>query len=238
MLVQACLNGGSEHYRAPKTPASMAVHARAVVAAGARSIHIHPRDAFGHESIGATQVRNAVAAIHRAVPGTPVGVTTGIWVTGGDPARRLQLVAAWDGPDLPDFASINLNEEAVDELASLLLSRGIAIEAGVWVPEDVDRLAASSFAGRIMRVLIEAEDATGEAAVATTIAIEEALARYRITAPTVAHGYGLATWDVIRRCGELDRGFRVGLEDTEVLPDGAPAKDNAELVAAAVAMVS
>jgi uncharacterized protein (DUF849 family) len=238
VLIKACLNGGSDHPAAPVTPTELARDAIAVVAAGAQAIHIHPRSASGAQSLVASDVLPAVAAIRAAVPDTPVGVTTGIWAVDGDPARRLELVAAWDGPGLPDFASINLNEEGTDQLAALLSSRGVAIEAGVWVPADVDRLAASGFADQILRVLIEPEDASGPGAVATTIAIEQALARHGIGAPTVAHGYDTATWDVIRRCISLDRGFRVGLEDTTVLPDGSPAADNAALVSAAVALTA
>jgi uncharacterized protein (DUF849 family) len=236
VLIKACLNGGSDHRAAPVTPGEMAADARAVVAAGAQAIHVHPRSVSGAQSLDAADVLPAVAAIRAAVPGTPVGVTTGIWAVDGDPGARLRLVAAWDGPDIPDFASINLNEPGCDDLATLLLSWGVGIEAGIWVPEDVNRLAASSFADRILRVLIEPEDATGEGAVATTVAIEAALARIGVNAPTVAHGYGLATWDVIRRCLARRTGFRVGLEDTAVLPDGSPAGSNAELVAAAVAL--
>jgi uncharacterized protein (DUF849 family) len=236
VLIKACLNGGSDHPAAPVTPDQLAADSRAVVAVGAQAIHIHPRDASGAQSLAAADVLPAIAAIRAAVPGTPVGVTTGIWTVDGDPALRLRLVSAWDGPDIPDFASINLNEPGCDDLARLLLERGIAIEAGVWIPEDVDRLAASSFADRVLRVLIEPEDGTGEAAVATTVAIEAALARIGVSAPTVAHGYGLADWDVIRRCAARRTGFRVGLEDTTVLPDGSPAGSNADLVTAGVAL--
>jgi len=238
LLIKACLNGGSHHPAAPVTSSELARDARAVVAAGAQAIHVHPRSASGAQSLSASAVLPAVAAIRAAVPGIPVGVTTGIWAVDGNPAYRLGLVDQWAGPDLPDFASINLNEEGIEPLAALLSSRGIAIEAGVWVPSDVDRLAAATFADGILRVLIEPEDSSGSDAVATTKTIEAALDASGITVPTVAHGYGLATWDVIRRCISLDRGFRIGLEDTTVLPDGSAASGNADLVAAAVALVS
>lgn len=236
MLIKACVNGGSDHPAAPVTPSELARDARAVVAAGAQAIHVHPRSASGAQSLAAADVLAAVAAIRGAVPGTPVGVTTGIWAADNDPAYRLRLVAGWDGPDLPDFASINLNEDGIDDLAALLSARGIGIEAGVWLPAEVGVLARSTFAGRILRVLIEPEDSSGPEAVATTIAVESALDDHGITAPTVAHGYGLATWKVIRRCISLDRGFRVGLEDTTVLSDGSAAASNADLMAAAVAL--
>jgi uncharacterized protein (DUF849 family) len=46
----------------------------------------------------------------------------------------------------------------------------------------------------------------------------------------------MATWEVIERAVERDRDVRVGLEDTLVLPDGRPARDNADLVGAVVAI--
>jgi uncharacterized protein (DUF849 family) len=246
VLIKACPNGGTtrdKHPAVPLTPAELAADARAVVAAGAQAIHIHPRDAAGSQSLDAAHVLPAVAAIRAAVPGIPVGVTTGIWAVDGDPERRMRLVAAWEGPGLPDFASINLNEGGIIPLANLLTSRGIGIEAGVWIPEDVDRLAASTFADRILRVLIEPEELSPGGAVDTTAKTEAALAQWGITAPTVAHGYDMATWAVLRRMVELGgaatgRGFRVGLEDTTVLPDGSRATANADLVAAAVALAT
>ena len=50
-------------------------------------------------------------------------------------------------------------------------------------------------------------------------------------------GYGLATWDVIRAAVAMGQDFRVGLEDTSVLPDGRLAAGNGELVAAAAGLV-
>ena len=50
------------------------------------------------------------------------------------------------------------------------------------------------------------------------------------------HGFGVATWDVLRRAKARGHGWRVGLEDTLVLPDGRPAASNAELVSAALAL--
>jgi uncharacterized protein (DUF849 family) len=54
-----------------------------------------------------------------------------------------------------------------------------------------------------------------------------------MTAPQVHHGYGLATWDVLRAAVAMGAGIRVGLEDTTVLPDGSVAAGNGDLVAAA-----
>ena len=53
----------------------------------------------------------------------------------------------------------------------------------------------------------------------------------------VHHGYGMACWAVDRRALERGHGIRTGYEDITQLPDGMPARDNAELVAAAAEMI-
>ena len=239
MLIQACLNGGTtrdEHPAVPLTPAELATAARAAAAAGAQSFHLHPRDPSGAQTLVAGDVLAAVAAV-RAATGLPVGVTTGIWTVDGDTARRMSLVADWTGPDAPDYASINVNEPGTDALADLLTGLGIAIEAGVWTVEDARLLAASTFGDRVLRVLLEPVDRSPDGAVATAAEAAAELTRLGITASQVHHGYGLATWDVIRAAVAMGQDIRIGLEDTTVLPDGRVAAGNGELVAAAVRLV-
>ena len=236
MLVQAALNGGTtraQHAAVPRTPGELAEQARAAAEAGAGALHLHPRDASGAQTLDPRQVLAAVAAT-RAATGLPVGVTTGIWTVEGDVARRLSLVARWAGPDRPDYASINVNEPGTEELADLLTSLGIEIEAGVWTAGDARLLGAAAFRTRILRVLMEPVDRSPAAAVATAAAAAAELARLGVSARQVHHGYGLATWDVMRAAVAMGQDIRVGLEDTTVLPDGSAAAGNGDLVAAAV----
>jgi uncharacterized protein (DUF849 family) len=238
-LIQACLNGGTtraEHPAVPLTPAELAAEARAAAAAGAQAIHLHPRDPSGAQTLQPSHVLAAVAAVRDAT-GLPVGVTTGIWTVDGDANRRMSLVADWMGPHCPDYASINMNEPSTGELADLLTSMGIGIEAGVWTVEDARLLGASTFGDRILRVLLEPVDRSPAGAVATAAAAAAELARLGIAARQVHHGYGLATWDVLRAAVAMGADVRVGLEDTTVLPDGRVAAGNGELVAAAVCLV-
>ena len=173
----------------------------------------------------------------RAAIPAPVGVTTGLWAVGGDAARRMSLVGRWAGPDRPDFASVNLSEPGAAELAALLASLGISVEAGIWTPDDADRLAGT-FGGEVLRILVEPHDRTPDGAVALAAAIEAALDRHGLAAPRLHHGYGPATWSVLRAGLRLGRDIRVGLEDTVVLPDGRPASGNRELVEAAARLAS
>jgi uncharacterized protein (DUF849 family) len=239
VLIQACLNGGTtraEHPAVPLTPAELAAEARAAAAAGAAALHLHPRDLSGAQTLVADHVLAAVAAV-RAATGLPVGVTTGIWTVGGNAGLRMSQVASWIGRDAPDYASINMNEPGTDALADLLTRLGIAIEAGVWTAEDARLLAASTFKDRILRVLLEPADRSPDEAVATAAAASAELTRLGVTARQIHHGYGLATWDVMRAAVAMGEDIRVGLEDTTVLPDGRVAAGNGELVAAAVRLV-
>jgi uncharacterized protein (DUF849 family) len=236
VLIQAALNGGTsraEHARVPLSPAELAAEARAAVGAGAGAFHLHPRDEAGVQTLEPRQVLASVAAV-RAATGLPVGVTTGIWTVDGDVRRRLALVAGWTGADRPDYASINLNEPGAEELADLLTSLGIGIEAGVWNAEDARLLGASGFKDRILRVLMEPVDRVPAAAAVTAAEIAAELARLGITARQVRHGYDLATWEVLRASLADGQDLRVGLEDTGILPDGTAATGNGDLVAAAV----
>jgi uncharacterized protein (DUF849 family) len=240
VLVQASLNGGTtraEHPAVPLTPAELAAEARAAAAAGARAIHVHPRDLSGAQTLRPEHVLAAVAAV-RTATGLPVGVTTGIWAVGGDVRRRMSRVAGWSGRDRPDFASINMNEPGTDALADLLTSQGIEIEAGVWTVEDARLLGASPFGHRVIRVLIEPVDRSGAGAVATAAEAATELARLGVRARQVHHGYGLATWDVLRAAVAMGQDIRVGLEDTTVLPDGSVAAGNGDLVTAAVRLAA
>jgi uncharacterized protein (DUF849 family) len=240
VLIQAALNGGTprtDHPGVPRTAAELAASARAAHLAGATMIHIHPRDAYGAQTLKAEFVLPAVAAV-RASTGLPVGVTTGIWTVDADPGRRLALVSEWKGHDKPDFASVNMNEPGIDPLADLLTSLGIGIEAGVWTADDARRLAARTFADRVLRAVLEPVDRVPADAVATAAEASAELARLGITAPQVHHGYGMATWDVIKAAVASGFGIRVGLEDTTVLPDGTTAPGNADLVAAAASLAS
>jgi uncharacterized protein (DUF849 family) len=214
------------------SPDELAVEARAAADAGAGAFHLHPRDEAGAQTLEPRHVLASVAAV-RASTGLPVGVTTGIWTVDGDVRRRLALVAGWTGDDRPDYASINLNEPGTEELADLLTSLGIGIEAGVWNAEDARLLGVSGFKDRILWVLLEPADRVPAAAVATAAETAAELTRLGITARQVRHGYDLATWDVLRASLADGQDIRVGLEDTGVLPDGTTATGNGDLVAAA-----
>jgi len=74
--------------------------------------------------------------------------------------------------------------------------------------------------------------------VASAAAIGRVLEGSGIHLPIVQHGFGPSAWPVLTDAVARHYDLRIGLEDTLVTPDGSPAKNNAALVAAAVAVVS
>ena len=80
--VKACINGArtpDQHPNLPVTPEQLAAEAVAAHQAGAKAVHMHPKTADGVDSLEPDVVDAAVAAVRHAVPGLPLGVTTGFW---------------------------------------------------------------------------------------------------------------------------------------------------------------
>lgn len=229
--VKACINGArtpDQHPGLPVSPQQLADAALAAHRAGAQAVHLHPKTPDGVDSLLADTVGAAVSAVRHAVPGLPLGVTTGFWAL-PDPQARLEAVRSWEV--LPDFASVNWHEPGSEELAQLLLSRGLGVEVGIFHAEAAQSWARSEVAPHCLRVMIELQ-ADGDTATADAL-----LARIRSAgspAPVLLHGLDDSCWPLLRHAGVRGLQTRIGLEDTVLLPDGSPAPGNAELVAAAV----
>ena len=229
MAVKACLNGGrsrAEHPAVPRTPAELAADARAVRAAGAFAVHVHPRDGRGAPTLDRAACDGAVAAIRAAVPGLPVGLSTAEAID-GDPFARAAAVKSWR--KRPDFVSVNLSEFGWAGIARTAIHAGIGVEAGLATPRDVQELAESPFAHQVLRALVGVDGGAREA-----LAVAELIPA---GLPQLWHGYGERTWEVVAAGAAAGHDVRVGLEDVLVLPDLRLAQDNAELVAAALELI-
>jgi uncharacterized protein (DUF849 family) len=227
MVVQACLNGDRET-GVPRTPEELADAGRACVAAGAVSIHAHPRDADGHETLDAEATAAALRALRPLA--VELSFTTGLWITAGDADARLRAISAWT--EVPDLVSLNVSEDGWRELAALLTARGIGIEAGVWNPADAERLVVSGVAAH--RILVEPRSENPHEAVMLAREIDATLDAAGNRTPRLHHGVGPATWVVLDAGVPRGHDIRIGLEDVLTLPDMRPAPDNAALVAEAV----
>jgi len=232
--IKACLNGRrnpSDHPGIPVTAAQLAAAAAAAVSAGAEAVHIHPRGGDGRESLRAADVGAAVAAIRAASPRVPVGVTTGLWVTGNDVVARRDDIAEW--ADLqpqrrPDFASVNLSEPGWQELLAILDDAGVAAEAGVWTVADAD--AVGSADSQWLRILVEITSAPAMVATERADEILAQLGSAGSTAPVLLHGEDESCWPLVAHAGRLGLATRIGLEDVLAGPQGQQVGDNADLV--------
>ena len=152
------------------------------------------------------------------------------------PERRLAAISEWSV--LPDFASVNWHEAGADEVAALLLRRGVRIEAGIWDATGLDAWRRSPVHADTMRVLVEMPD---EAADMVRRHAEGLIAHVRLDDPGIPillHGEQRSAWPAFTLAVELGLDSRIGLEDTLTLPDGRTAPDNAALVRSAAAFVT
>jgi len=134
---------------------------------------------------------------------------------------------------LPDYASVNFHEDGATALAGLLLSRGVAIEAGLASPPAAEPFAASGRAGGGLRVLLEPQEGGSRAALERVAGVETVLDDAGVMVKRLLHGTDGTTWPLIDDAAARGYDTRVGFEDTLTLPDGARAPSNAVLVAEA-----
>ena len=232
-MLQACLNGGlskSVHAGVPITPSELAADALAVHEAGATDLHIHVRDDGGAETLDPVAVASTLTAVRNAVPGMAVGLGTGAWIAPRGRARHDDM-QAWSV--LPDYCSVNLNEEDAVDVIDFLHSRGIGIEAGLWNRQDAQRFVAEVSFGKCLRVLVEMTSDDEAEALAEAKAVLDVLAAGNCKLPILLHGADGSVWACVEEAARLGHSTRVGFEDGLRLPDGSPAQSNADLVAAA-----
>lgn len=235
MLIQACLNGARSptfHPALPLDPASITREAVACVEAGARALHLHPRDGSGRESLSADSIDAALSMLRAALPDTPVGISTGEWIE-QDPELTLAAIAGWRL--LPDYASVNFSEPSAPAVFEALHRRAIGVEAGLADETDAERFLSLGLAPHTLRILVEIDQQGIEKAGAMADAI--LILTNRLGCPRLLHGFDAMIWPLARKAVALGLALRVGLEDGRRLPDGGIARDNAAMVAAARALL-
>ena len=234
MIVQACINGARAsgfHPALPLSADAMARDGAACVAAGAAELHLHARDLDGCESLAPATMDATMLAMRRACPGTLIGVSTGAWIE-GDERRTLACIDGWN--ELPDYASVNLEERDAPAVMERLRQRGIGIEAGLASVADAERLVALDGGRRSLRILIEMSEQDAGEAMAVAGGIREVLDRAGTRRPMLLHGFDATVWDFVTLAAQRRWSTRVGLEDGNQLANGAIAASNAALTAAAV----
>lgn len=242
-VVQVTVNGPFGRDRHPRVPITCDEIRRDVASctrAGARSFHIHTRDASGAESLSPHDVNRMVAAAREGAEEAgfyvEIGLTTGAWIV-PDLGTRLTMIRGWEGVDC---ATVNVSEVGFERVMGTMLEAGVGVDAGIWAMEDVRRFAQSDFLAHVARVSVElgtgppyhlSGDPTKHAS-----QIHAALDDIGITVPRLEHGDEEWTWPLVEDAFRRGWATRVGFEDSVFLPDGRVADDNAGLVSAAVGL--
>lgn len=237
MFLKAAINGGRGHEETPHvptTPEQIAADALRAHRLGADVVHAHARTADGAQTIDPEHVAAMVRAVRAADPSIVIGTTTGLWTCSGH-QERMELVKAWPADALPDFASAAFSEEGADEIAQLILDRGMILESAVWEPAEVPALLASPTLHDNVRILIEPEVEDPAEAIAMCRSITRTIREAGVTCPVLYHGYDQTAWPVLRAAAEDGAESRIGIEDILTLEDGTLA-DNAAMIEAVKAI--
>ncbi|MEU8433213.1 3-keto-5-aminohexanoate cleavage protein [Streptomyces sp. NPDC029216] len=232
--LQVALNGSrdaGDGGAVPLSPADLAESALAAVAAGAGEVLVHPRTPCGRESLSPRVVGPLLAELRGAGVRVPLSVPAGV-AAEPDPAGRLERVRSWTV--LPDRVAVPFAEPGAAELGRAALERGVAVDAVVPLgggagPEPLARFLSWSPPPAAGRVRLVVELAEADPALVAGM-------RWLPPVPVVLYGREVAAWPVLRLAARCGTGARIGVGEVLHLPDGRPARSNAELVAAAVGL--
>lgn len=202
----------------PRSAAEVGWDARDCAAAGATSVHVHPREPR-RESIAPTAVARTVNAIRATAPGLPIGVPT----SAGLALDRPQTIKSWDV--LPDFATVDWRDDEAAAIAQALVERGVELEAKLVSPAAAMLWGASGLRGYTVRVVVPVPQLA-----------PQILALVGDSVPAIVHGTGVHCWAGVRYALANGHGIRIGFEDTLELPDGSTPASNEQLVRAALTL--
>jgi len=234
--------GKDVHPEMPVSLGELEADLRACFQAGATGVHLHVRDPEGAETLEPAAVNGTCGMVRDVATNVGVqveiGLTTGEWIV-PDLADRIAMVREWEGVDC---ATVNLSEPGFEAVMEAMLDTGVGIDVGLWAPVEMDRLLRSGLLPRAQRVSIELDPGEpyflqGEPADLAQ-QVNDALDRAGSTCPRLTHGMNDWTWPLVEDAFRRGHDTRVGFEDSVLLPDGTRARNNAQLVEAAVALES
>lgn len=231
MFVKAAINGGRQKsgiYSVPVTAAEIALDSLACVQRGADVVHAHARTEQGKETIAGSYVADMISKVRNVDPQIILGTTTGLWTCNGH-KERMNLVKGWPSDALPDFSSVTFREEGADEVAELILEKGMALESAVWSFDDVPKLLESPFLKHNVRILIEPETTDVNEAVDFCLSVKKLVESLDLNIPILFHGYDETFWPIVQLSINENVQTRIGYEDVNFLPNGSPARSNLEL---------
>lgn len=227
MTLQIAINGNRNDQIVPKTTESIVESAILSIEKGARSIHFHPRDNKGIETFKGVFVDEQIGELRTKLKNIPIGISTGKWIE-PDLDKRLEQIGSWK--NLPDFVSINYDENGFEKVTELISKKGIKIEIGLSNLESAKNFTKCNLNGDFLRILIEPQEQILGSAIETVNQIENHINNRKIKLPLLLHGFDKTCWDLIELAFRKNYETRIGFEDTLTLPNGKNAKSNMELI--------
>ncbi|MBO0731803.1 MAG: 3-keto-5-aminohexanoate cleavage protein, partial [Acidimicrobiaceae bacterium] len=226
--------GKDVHGNMPLSRDELVTELQACFRAGATGVHLHVRDRSGSETLDPSAVNDTCLQVRGVAEevgvSAEIGLTTGAWIV-PDLARRIAMIREWEGVDC---ATVNLSEQGFEDVMSAMLEVGIGIDVGLWAPVEMDRLVQSGLLPHVQRVSIELDPGEpyflqGEP---TDLAqqVNDALDEAGSGCPRLTHGMNDWTWPLVEDAFRRGHDTRVGFEDSVLLPNGATAESNAQLV--------
>lgn len=226
-MIQIAINGNKNEPIVPKTTEAIVESAILSIEKGAKSIHFHPRDNQGNETLQGEYVDRQIRELRANLKNIPIGISTGEWIE-PNLDSRLEQISLWK--ILPDFVSINYDETGFEKVTELISSKGIKIEVGLSSVESAKNFTESNLSGEFLRFLIEPQEQILASAIKTVDEIENLIHNYKIALPILLHGCNKTCWDLLKLAFRKNYETRIGFEDTLTLPNGENAKSNMELV--------
>jgi uncharacterized protein (DUF849 family) len=242
-------NGGrrtkADHPALPMTPHELAATAAACLEAGASMIHAHVRDPDGGHLLDADAYRAAIAAIRAAVGDRLVIQITSEALGIYSPVEQMAVVRQVR----PEAVSLALRELLPDdsheagfgELLAWLRREKIVPQIILYTPEEAVKLATLKERGLIPFEDIPVLYVLGRYSAGQKSSPGDLLPFLSPGMPRFRHwsvcAFGARETACVTAGALLGGHIRVGFENNLFLPDGSPARDNAELVAAAATAV-
>lgn len=241
-----------DHPAVPISPADLAATAKACLAAGAAMIHLHVRDAEQKHSLDVGAYREAIAAVRAAVGDDLVIQVTSEAVGIYSPRQQMAMVREL----MPEAVSLAVREIIPDAESEPEAGRFLAeiAEAGtlpqfiLYDAADVARFAALRESGVVpadpaFLLFVLGRYTAGQRSqpgdllpfLAALHAAEGQAAPGLAELPWAVCAFGAQETACVTAAATLGGHARVGFENNLLLPSGARAADNAELVSAAAA---
>ena len=144
MAIQIALNGNRNDETVPKTTEAIVKSAIKSVKKGAKSIHFHPRDDSGKETLNPKFVDAQITELRSKLKNIPIGISTGNWIE-PNLNKRLSQIESWR--DLPDFVSINFDKPGFKKVSNVITCKGIKIEVGLNSLQSAKNFTESNLTG-------------------------------------------------------------------------------------------